>query len=88
MSISGKIKALLSLKDKTAVGLAAHMDIEYQSLRNKLTKSRFSADELIRVAEFCDVDLAFITDGGDRIRLTPDDAKEIKRKQKTDNPAK
>lgn len=58
--ITQNIKALLEMSGKNQMDLAAYLNISYQALRNKMTRGSFSADDLIKIAAFCNADLAFI----------------------------
>ena len=69
MDISTAIKSLLAQKRKTGVELAAYLGINAQSIRNKLHRGTFTADELVKIAEFCEVTLAYIVDDGQRLTL-------------------
>lgn len=76
MSVSSKIKALLNLTEKNSAGLAAHLKINQQSLRNKFNRNSFSADDLIKAAEFCGVELSYKIDDKQKIVLDANDARE------------
>lgn len=73
MSISTKIKALLNLCEKDHAGLAAHYGISKQALSNKFYRDSFSAEDLIKAADFCGCTLAFSTLSGVTIKLEPND---------------
>ena len=66
--ITAKIKALLAMAGKKNVELAEYLGMSAQSLQNKLNRGSFSADDLIRIAEFTGAELA-IQLGDDRIVL-------------------
>lgn len=59
MAVTDKIKALLSIKGKKNVELAAYLGISPQSLQNKFTRGSFSAEDLIKVSDFLGCTLAF-----------------------------
>lgn len=61
--ITAKVKGLLALKGKKNKELAEYMGITAQSLQNKFNRGSFSADDLIKIAAFADVDLAFVERG-------------------------
>ena len=68
MAASKKIKALLAQTDKKQADLLEVLDISSkQSLSNKFTNERWSADDLVKIAEFCGCKLAFILPSGERI---------------------
>jgi DNA-binding Xre family transcriptional regulator len=77
MAVSMKIKALLSLCGKKQSDL---MDVlgmsSRQSLSNKFTNERWSASDLVAIADFCDAKIAFILPDGTQLALdagkTPD----------------
>lgn len=53
---------------KKQIELAAYMGISPQSLQNKFSRGSFSADDLIKIANFTGVELAFIT-GENKVTL-------------------
>ena len=70
MAISKKVKALLAQVDKQQSDLLDVLDIKSkQSLSNKFSNERWSADDLVKVAEFCGCKLAFVLPNGERIVL-------------------
>jgi len=76
MAISKKIKALINLKNKDLEGLANTLGISKQALSNKFYRDSFSADDLIKTAEYLGCDLAFIIDDTQRVVLDKTDVKE------------
>lgn len=76
MSVGGKVKALLQSKGKGAYDLAKCFEISAQAARNKLSRSSFSADDLIRIAKYLDCELSFNTKTGTVITLDADDIRE------------
>ena len=75
MSVSDKIKALLSIRGKKNNDLAMFLGISPQSMRNKFSRESFSADELIRIANFLDCNLVFELDDSQKIALDISDVK-------------
>ena len=74
MSISAKIKALLSMREKKQLDLLPVLNMSSkQSLSNKFANGRWSADDLARVAEYCGCKLAFIMPDGQQILIEPED---------------
>ncbi len=71
--VSDKIKALLSIKGKKYKELAKLFGISEQAMRNKFARGSFSAEELIRIADFLNCQLAFNIDSEQKIILTMDD---------------
>lgn len=69
MSVTDKIKALLSIKGKKNVELAAYLGISPQSFQNKLNRGSFSAEDLIKIADFLECTLAFEIDNSQKIIL-------------------
>lgn len=68
MAISKRIKALLLETDKKQSDLMEVLDMSSkQSLSNKFSNERWSADDLVRVAEYCGCKLAFIMPDGQQI---------------------
>ena len=74
MNISNSIKALLSLSGKRQLDLLGVLDIaSRQSLSNKFSGERWSASDLVKVAEFTGSKLAFILPDGERVVIAADD---------------
>lgn len=74
MSISNSIKALLSLSGNRQIDLLGILDIKSrQSLSNKFSGERWSASDLVKVADFTGSKLAFILPDGERVVITADD---------------
>ena len=71
--VSDKIKTLLSMKGKKYKELAQPFGISKQAMRNKFARGRFSADELIQIADFLNCQLAFNIDNEQKVILTTDD---------------
>lgn len=61
--ITARIKGLLALKGKMNKELAEYLGISPQSLQNKFNRGSFSADDLIKIATFTGVDLAYVEKG-------------------------
>lgn len=74
MAASKKIKSLLAETGKKQSELLDVLDISSkQSLSNKFTHERWSADDLVQIAEFCGCKLAFILPSGERIVINTDE---------------
>ena len=69
MAVTEKIRALLSLSNKKNIQLAAYLGISPQSMQNKLSRGSFSAEDLIKIAEFTGSELAFSTQNNQKITL-------------------
>jgi len=68
MSISANIKALLTLSERKVSDLMGPLRMSSrQSLSNKFTNERWSAQDLTTVAELCGCKLAFIMPNGQQI---------------------
>ena len=76
MAASHKIKALLQLTQKNDEGLAAYLGINRQSLRNKFNRNSFSADDLIRTADYCGAELKYVIDDRQSVLFDIGDARE------------
>ena len=61
------------MKGKKYKELAKLFGISEQAMRNKFARGSFSADELIRIADFLNCQLAFNIDSEQKIILTTDD---------------
>lgn len=57
--ISDRIRELLKLNNKKQKDLAEYMGIEYQAFRNKMQRGSFTAEELIKIGQFCNADLSY-----------------------------
>ena len=74
MSISKQIKALLALSGKKQADLVPVLGMaNKQSLSNKILGERWSAADLIKIADFTGCKLAFILPNGERVALSDDD---------------
>lgn len=62
MSVSDKIKAGLKLNGKEISSLAEMLNISRQSMSNKFYRDSFSAEDLIKIADFLGYSLAFVGD--------------------------
>lgn len=70
MAISKKIKSLLMETDKKQADLVKVLSMSSkQSLSNKFSNERWSAEDLVKIAEFCGCKLAFVMPNGERIVL-------------------
>ena len=71
--VSDKVRSVLALAGKRPTDLARLYGTTQQSMNNKLSLNRFTADDLIRVAEFTGCRLAFVLPDGGQLFFTPDD---------------
>ena len=62
MAVSDKVKAGLKLNGIEIKKLAEHLNINRQSMSNKFARSSFSAEDLIKIADFLGYKLAFVGD--------------------------
>ena len=76
MSVSNKIKSLMSIKEIRSIELAGFLGMSPQSLRNKFNRGSFSAEDLIKIADILGVTLNFEIDGKQRIVLDINDVRE------------
>ena len=68
MSVTKKIKALLALTGKKQTDLLDSLGMSSkQSLSNKFTNERWSAEDLVKVAEECGCKVAFVLPDGQQI---------------------
>ena len=70
MTVSNKIKALLSASNKEHKELAQYLGISAQALSNKFYRDSFNAADLIKISEFTGAELAFIKDNTKEIILS------------------
>lgn len=73
MSISKKIKIMLVLGEKDHAGLADCFGISKQALSNKFYRDTFTAQELIKAAEFCGCELVINAPNGNIVKFEPSD---------------
>lgn len=77
MAISKRIKALLLETDMKQSDLMGVLGMSSkQSLSNKFTNERWSADDLVKIADFCGCKLAFVLQDGKQIVIDNDADKE------------
>ena len=79
MSVSGKIRALLSITGHKLPDLAEPLGISAQAVRNKFSRDSFSADDLIKISDALDCEILFRTRDGQAILFTKDDLKTRKK---------
>ena len=73
MSVSSQIKALLALTGKKQADLVPILGMaNKQSLSNKIVGERWSASDLIKIADFTGCKLAFVLPDGERVVLAAD----------------
>jgi len=73
MSISRKVKAVLSLCGKKQSDLMELLEMSSkQSLSNKFSNERWSADDLVKIADLCGCKLAFVLPNGERVVFESD----------------
>ncbi len=77
MSISANIKALLALSGMKQSDLLQPLSMSSrQSLSNKFTNGRWSAQDLVDISDLCGCKLAFIMPNGQQIVIENDGKKE------------
>lgn len=67
MSINNKIRAALSLTGHKPADLAECLGITVQAVRNKFSRDSFSAEDLIRISDYLQCDLALVIDKNQRV---------------------
>ena len=75
LSISSKIKGAMIAKGKKSYELAEFFGISAPAMRNKMSRNSFSAEDLIKIAEFLNFKLAFIIDDDQKIIFDLNDIK-------------
>ena len=78
MAVTEKIRALLSIKGKKNIELAEYLGMTPQSLQNKLSRGSFSAEDLIKIADFAGASLAFEVNDHQKILFESTDARSKK----------
>ena len=76
MAVTEKVKALLSMKGKKNIELAEYLGMTPQSLQNKMNRGSFSAEDLIKIADFAECSLMFEVNGNQKIMLDKDDIRQ------------
>lgn len=73
MSITDKVKAAMTMKGKKNGELAEYLGITSQSLSNKFNRGSFSAEDLIKIAEFTGSKLLLEFDNNNKISFGVED---------------
>ena len=74
MNVSASIKALLNMTGKKQGSLAKVLDVgSVQAVSNKFRLGRWSASDLVKIAEYTGSKLAFILPDGERVVIAADD---------------
>lgn len=73
MSVSEKIRGLMSIQGKKHGEMAAAMNMTAHSWSNKLARGSFSADDLIKISDILETQVIFRTNKGIEIALDKDD---------------
>lgn len=72
MSVSDKVKAVLSLSGKKQMELAECFGMSKQVMSNKMARDSWSAKDLARVADFTGCKIGFILPDGQHILVDAD----------------
>ncbi len=73
MPITDKVKAAMVVRGKKNKDLAQYLGITDQSLSNKFNRGSFSAEDLIKIADFTGAALALEFNDGNKIAFSLDD---------------
>lgn len=84
--VSDKIRTILAWAGKRPTDLAILYGTSQQSMNNKLSQSRFSAEDLIRIAEFTGCRVAFVLPDGGQVFLSPEDIRPKDDESKKEKP--
>lgn len=76
MSVSDKVKAVLSFSGKKQIEFADYLGIVRQNLATKMQRDSWPASDLIKVAEFTGAKVGFVMPDGTCIFLEKTDIKE------------
>lgn len=60
LAVSDTIKDLLKMKKITQVELAEKLGMSKQNINNKFKRNTFSPDELVKIADILNMELAFV----------------------------
>jgi transcriptional regulator with XRE-family HTH domain len=83
MTVSNKIKAMLKLKGRKTTDLAKYLGLSSShALSNKFARGSFTAEDLIKIADFLGCEIAFIFDDHQKFRL---DMGDIRTKPSVEN---
>lgn len=63
MSVANKVKGLIKTKGLKGYEVAEMLGITHQAFRNKLNRDSFFAEDLIKIADCLELELAFIGAG-------------------------
>jgi hypothetical protein len=73
MAVRGKVKAALAIKGAKIKDMAEFFGTTPQSMKNKLNRGSFSAEDLIRISMFLSAELSFKFSDSQRIVLDESD---------------
>jgi len=73
MSVSDRIKAVLALAGKRQIDLAAYFGMSKQTMNNKMARNSWSANDLVKVADFIGYRVGFVLPDGQHIFLELED---------------
>lgn len=76
MPITDKVKAAMVVRGKKNKELAQYLGITEQSLSNKFNRGSFSAEDLIKIANFAGATLALEFDDKNKIAFSLDDIRQ------------
>lgn len=76
MPVTDKVKAAMVVRGKKNRDLAKYLGITDQSLSNKLNRGSFSAEDLIKIADFTGATLTLEFDDGNKIAFSLDDIRQ------------
>lgn len=76
MSISSKVKGLLSLTDHKTSDLSECLGMSVQSVRNKFSRDSLSVPDLIKICEYLDCELLIQTKGKQAVYFDISDIKQ------------
>lgn len=71
LSASDTIKELIKMKKITQVELAEKLGMSKQNINNKFKRNTFSPDELVKIADILNMELAFV-DGKNKYIIKSD----------------
>ena len=78
--VTDKIKALLAMSGKKQIELAEEFGVTPQSMNNKMSMNRYSAEDLIRIAQFTGCKVGFLLPDGQHIFLEVEDMRSEQKK--------
>ena len=69
MSVADKVKSIMALKGIKSKDLAAMLDLGAEAMRSKFYRDSFSVEDLIRICDALEVQIALVIDDKNQLYL-------------------